>query len=107
MEFCHAGLKNGLGLATLCPLLDTRTLYYTYAGRQIRVKRKKDGAGEKALRAPGDENVRSKYRNRGEDTANLEPPMRHQKEGGGKKKDESNWSSKIRNEKGPDDLPSA
>ena len=59
VKSCHTGLKNSLGLATLCPLLDTRTLCYTYAGRQTRVKRKKDGAGEKALQAPRNENVQS------------------------------------------------
>ena len=87
VAICHAVLKIGLGLATLCWILDTRTLYYTYAGRQARGKRRKEGAGERPYRhqatkmcSPTEANTEPE-----ENAANLEPLMHH-KEGVGRQR---------------------
>ena len=104
---CHAVLKIGLGLATLCWILDTRTLCYTYAGRQARGKRRKEGAGEKALQAPRNENVQSnrgKY-GTGRKCCKLGTTDASQRRGGKTKVNQAGLE--IRNEKGPGDLPSA
>ena len=70
-------------------------------------KRRKEGAGEKALQAPRNENVQSnrgKYRT-GRKYCKLGATDASKRRGG--KTKVSQASLEIRNEKGPDDLPSA